>query len=299
VDIVVSNPGGGKAVFSQKFDYLPAPSPSAHTSNGYFVYEDFSNFPAITGCGPRQSAGNSSFQPTGQTWVVVTPVTNCTGISIDTTFGHSGTRSLRTSGSDGFLVYGSSSVGGSFNLNGALEPNGLYQRYDFYIAQADIDNALNFFKSHTTQWKEIIARYDGPGFMLGTGNLFGSSTTWTVQHSCAGCDSDPYVPAAFNGGNFWGTGVPLTGGWHEVQIWQQRNPSWTYSGCTAVTGRSTYGKAKVWFDGKLVLNITRGCTIGNLPGAGQGLMFGSYTDNGPPFTQWFDDIVWANGFIDP
>jgi hypothetical protein len=88
-----------------------------------------------------------------------------------------------------------------------------------------------------------------------------------------------------------------------VQIWQQRNSAWTDSACTSITGTNVYGKAKVWLDGKLILRINRGCSIG-LTGSGhdsiQGVLHTSYIQNmSKEFTQWVDDVAWANGFVDP
>jgi hypothetical protein len=306
VDIVVTNPGGGRAMWSQKFEYLPAPSRSANTSNGYFVYEDFANFPDITACGPKQSAGNPGFQPATQKWVVDTPVTACTGVSIDTTFGHSGTRSLKTtSAQPGYLLYGSKDNGSSFATAGAREPNGLYQRWYFYISQGDINAALAEFASHPTsgQWKLVIARYQGPGFMflIGPEACGGPSATLMMENS--GDTNDVYVSKPTNFcDNFWG-GPTLTGNtWHEAQIWEQRSSSWTDARCKGVSPGGVYGKAKIWLDGKLILNVTLGCKIA-LNGSAdtiQGMQYGSYSQNMiKQFTQWFDDIVWANGFVDP
>ena len=306
VDVAVTNPGDGTAVWSQKFEYLPAPSRSASTSNGYFVYEDFTNFPDITGCGPKRSVGNPGVQPTMQTWVVDTPVSACTGVSIDATFGHSGTRSLKTtSGQPGYLFYGSKDNGASFTAAGAKEPNGLYQRWYFYISQNDIDAARAEFAAHPSsgQWKLVLARFQGPGlmFQIGPEACGGPSAVLMMENS--GDTNDVYVSMPTNNcDNYWG-GPTLTGNtWHEVQIWQQRSNSWTDARCAGITPGSAYGKAKIWLDGKLILNVKLGCKIAlnGLADTIQGMQYLSYTQNmTKQFTQWFDDIVWANGFVDP
>ena len=298
VDVTVLFPDGSAEVLPRSFEFLPPPT-------RYFLNEDWEKFPTIkdNSC---QSYVNDEPLAGKQIFQTGTPGTaGCTGVNIDVHFSHTGSRSLRVSGNDYLYWQAPENIA-------VQESNGFYQRWYFYLAAADIRNALDLWKLEVSQWKLTLARYDSPGFMLLSGPLAGSATHLMVEHS-GGNDwgngnAAPNccwisVPAASNGGNFFDTGITLSQGWHEVQIWQRRSAAWTDPSCSQVEQDNVYGKAKVWIDGRLVVDIQRGCTIANdrtkLQKLRQGMLFAAYTDKGPKFSEWFDDVVFANGFVDP
>jgi len=170
-------------------------------------------------------------------------------------------------------------AGVTYNAPQSVMTNGdFYVRWYFLMPAATLASTAN-----TGQIKLYLSRQTTgsgqPGwFMLGEGSEFNSS-----NNSFASRIDDGVVIVA--------TGPVITPGvWHEVEVYQHRDAT------------TQLGTSRVWFDGQLQGSATSANMGSSDPTAIYWTRMGlTYTQNAAsyPLQVYVDDVVIANGFIDP
>lgn len=185
---------------------------------------------------------------------------------------HTGTKSAyQTATASGV----NSQVGITLEQSDIVDGNGRYHRFYIYVPAATLAatkdvGQIKFFLSRTGVSKGFV--------MLGEGKEFNSS-------------DNSFASRIDQGVAIIATTPPMTADeWHEIQVYERRD-----------TGTSL-GTCRIWYDGKLQGEAISADLGDNNPALIRGAAFGLVYTQGAaayPIEVYLDDIVIADGYIDP